>query len=290
MPKRSTLLMRGIEPWMNELFIMNLFIEFGFRPLSLIIIKNLKNNCRNCLVNFNSFKEANNALLTLNNKVIPKSNIILRLKLAKINNNSKFEKNYKNIYVGNLSPNITNQELYNIFKTKYPSVYYATIIKSNGISKGFGFVHFSKEEEYKKSLKEMNGIFIDNRIIRVKEKNSDEHTKKNLFPKNTFTNNKNNYKKQEIFINNEEIDFSEEDEENEEKEEEEKENISAHSESNAFNKNAFIGNIELLKSDNIRVLYNKMQESIDKMFEHYKKIQDKNEISKILLYYTSHYK
>lgn len=58
---------------------------------------------------------------------------------------------------------------YTIFYMKYSSVSKAIVIKEKNISKGYGFVVFKKENEYKKCLYEMNGVlFLGNNII-VKE-------------------------------------------------------------------------------------------------------------------------
>ena len=259
----NSLWMGDIEPWMDEVFIEKSFIQCGFLPKNIKIIKEKEttNFRRFCFVYFNTFQEANNALFKLNTKKIPNTNIFFKLNLARYSNHSKKFKYYKNLYVGNLSKNINDIKLYNIFKSKYPSVYYASIITdSNGISKGYGFVHFSKEKEYKACLKEMNGIFIDNKIIRVKEKNNDDEE-----------NNKKYYIKKKKSFKIEE-------------------NTSSDNEELNSPKSAFVKNIELLESDNIGELYKKMKESVDKTFEHYKYIKKIEEISRIILYYGSHYK
>ena len=161
-----TLWMGDIEPWMDESFIMNAFNDCGFKPNNISIIRNKMNRFRNFgFITFDNFQEANNAIFRLNAKVIPQTNIYFKLNLTKNN-----KKSTKNAYVGNLPPTMNDNDLYNMFKSKYPSVYYASIITDNGISRGYGFVHFSKEEEYKKCLEEMDVIIMDNRIVRVKEK------------------------------------------------------------------------------------------------------------------------
>ena len=260
MNTKNSLWMGDIEPWMDEIFIQKSFIKCGFMPTSIKIIKGkeITNFRRFCFVYFNTFQETNNALFKLNAKKIPNTNIFFKLNLAKYSNHSKEFKNYKNVYVGNLSQNIDDIKLYNFFKSKYPSVYYASIITdSNGISKGYGFVHFSKEVEYKTCLKEMNGKFLDNRIIKVKEKNNEEQK-----------NNKNNYIKKKKSLKGD----------NTSSDEEEKNSL----------KNTFGKNIELLESDNIDELYKKMKESIDKMLEYYKGNKKINEISRLIIYYSSH--
>ena len=167
MNSEGTLWMGDIEPWMDESFIIDSFKDYGFKPknVKLIIDKRFNKFKNFCFVSFNNLKEANEALFNLNAKKIPKTNMFFKLNLTK--NNSD---NYKNIYVGNLSPKINDIELYNYFKSKYPSVYYASIITDKGISRGYGFVHFSKEEEYQQCLKEMDGTLFHNKVIRVKEK------------------------------------------------------------------------------------------------------------------------
>ena len=177
MNTEGTLWMGDIEPWMDESFIIDSFKKCGFKPknVKLIIDKRFSKFKNFCFVNFNNLKEANDALFNLNAKKIPKTDMFFKLNLTK--NNSE---NCKNAYVGNLSPQINDIELYNYFKSKYPSVYYASIITDKGISRGYGFVHFSKEEEYQKCLKEMDGTLFHNKVIRVKEKkNLNESFKSN---------------------------------------------------------------------------------------------------------------
>ena len=275
-----SLWMGNIEPWMNESFIMNSFIEYGFRPKNIKLVRDKRFNklSNYCFVNFNSYQEANNALFKLNTKIIPKTNKYFKLNIAKYN--YKFS---KSLYVGNLSPKINDSDLFNIFKSKYPSVYYASIITDNGISRGYGFVHFGNEDEYKKSLKEMNGIFIDNRIIRVKEKNCEEKKDKYQFNNNiNFNCIKNNYLMEKI----EEEKYSLDNEETNCSLVEREQELSLSDTSNSNNK-SFINNLKLLESDDIITLNNKIQEKIDNLYNYEKTIKNNNNISKILLYYRS---
>ena len=63
-------------------------------------------------------------------------------------------------------------ELYAFFKSKYPSVYFASIMRDKGVSRGYGFVHLGNDEEYNRCLKEMDRIVFRNKILKVKEKNN----------------------------------------------------------------------------------------------------------------------
>ena len=258
-----TLWMGDIEPWMDESFIMNAFNECGFKPNNIVIIKNrISNRFRNFgFISFDNFQEANNAIFKLNAKIIPQTNIYFKLNLTKNN-----KRTTKNAYVGNLPPTMNDIDLYNMFKSKYPSVYYASIITDNGISRGYGFVHFSKEEEYKKCLEEMDVIIMDNRIVRVKEKKNNN---------NDYIIKRNNYYINESSSIDNETNFS-----SIEKEQD-------LSYSNSSQNKTFSNNIELLESNDINELYKKVQENADKIVEHYKNINKFNEISKMILYYSS---
>ena len=86
-----------------------------------------------------------------------------------------------NIYVGNLSYGINDENLKSIF-AEYGEVTSAKIItdRETGRPKGFGFVEMDKQDEAEKAIKELDGGELDGRNIRV-----------NLAkPKSTDTNNR----------------------------------------------------------------------------------------------------
>ena len=290
MNTEGTLWMGDIEPWMDESFIIDSFKDYGFKPknVKLIIDKRLNKFKNFCFVNFNNLKEANYALFNLNAKKIPKTDMFFKLNLTK--NNSE---NYKNAYVGNLSPQIKDFELYNYFKSKYPSVYYASIITDKGISRGYGFVHFSKEEEYQQCLKEMDGTLFHNKIIKVKEKkNSDESIKR----KYNFANNINyfpylNIKFISSFYTNiklEEENSSYFNDDSTFSSQEKNQDLPSSNESN-FQKKSFCKNIEMIENDENFSLNSKIQESVNKLYEHEKNNKKIKEISRLLLYYSTSY-
>jgi nucleolysin TIA-1/TIAR len=268
--KEETLWMGDIEPWMNETFIIYSFIECGFMPKDVKLIKCKKYNVFKsfCLVQFNNIIEANIALFNLNGKIIPRTNLFFKLNIMRNN-----PTNFKSAYVGNLSPKIKDQELFFYFKSKYPSVYYASIIADKGVSRGYGFVHFSKEDEYQKCLKEMNGTLFHNKIIKVKEK--------------TYVDNKNDIKlyqnlkmeKENLLnFNNNSLFLSQQKDQN----------LLSTKSSNS-QKNNIAKNIEIIERDEPLILNSKIQESINKLYQLEKNNKKMDEISSIILYYKSYY-
>ncbi|HRN46719.1 MAG TPA: RNA-binding protein [Niabella sp.] len=75
-----------------------------------------------------------------------------------------------NIYVGNLSWNLSDQELENLF-SEFGEISSAKIVldKFSNRSKGFGFVEMANDEEAKAAIEALNGKEIDGRNIVVNE-------------------------------------------------------------------------------------------------------------------------
>ena len=75
-----------------------------------------------------------------------------------------------NIYVGNLSYGVTEDELRDAF-SEYGKVSSVSIIsdKFSGQSKGFGFVEMADNSEADKAIKALNGTAIKGRNIKVNQ-------------------------------------------------------------------------------------------------------------------------
>lgn len=72
------------------------------------------------------------------------------------------------LYVGNLSYDVNNESLADMFK-EFGEVTEAVVIvdRETNRSKGFGFVTFTKEEDAANAIKELDGKEIDGRSIKV---------------------------------------------------------------------------------------------------------------------------
>ena len=167
MSTENILWMGDIEPWMNESIIKNYFQYYNINPSNIKIIKDreTKQNKNYCFIYFNNINDSSNALITLNGKKIPNTNINFKLNWA--DHNSIFS---KSLYVRNLNSEVDDIELYKCFKKKYKSVHHASVVTDKGISRGYGFVIFRNEDEYLRSIKEMNGVKLHGNIIKVAER------------------------------------------------------------------------------------------------------------------------
>ena len=75
-----------------------------------------------------------------------------------------------NIYIGNLSYNVTDQDLQKLFEA-YGKVDRSNVIsdRETGRSKGFGFIEMPEQSEGQKAIEELDGQDVDGRNIRVNE-------------------------------------------------------------------------------------------------------------------------
>ena len=76
----------------------------------------------------------------------------------------------KKLYVGNLSFDVTQDQLQDMF-APYGSVQSAQLIsdRDTGRSKGFGFVEMSSDREAEAAIRGMNGQMVDGRALTVNE-------------------------------------------------------------------------------------------------------------------------
>ena len=201
----NNLWMGDVQPWMDESFILKAFSFYNFYPKGIKLIHDkLTNELKNfCFINFQTIEEANKCLILLTGKTIPNTRIKFKLNWA-----NYFSTFNKSVYVGNLSPDVDDISLYNLFKERYPSVHHASVITDNGKSKGFGFILFRGEEDYERCLKEMNGILFHGNIIKVNEqkKNNNKNISNNNFSCDNDNEEEiednNNVQKNFVFYNN----------------------------------------------------------------------------------------
>lgn len=75
-----------------------------------------------------------------------------------------------NIYVGNLSFDVVESDLLQLFE-EFGQVTSASIIKDkyNGRSKGFGFVEMPSDEEAQSAIDALNGKEVMNRVMTVNQ-------------------------------------------------------------------------------------------------------------------------
>jgi len=172
MSREGALWIGGLEPYMDEEFLMSAMRQSGEE--NIISIKVIKNKFTGQIagygfVNFTNDQVALKAMHRLNGKMIPNSRPPARYKL---NHNSNRilpgEKNHS-IWVGDLSPEVDDLQLFNFFSARFQTIISAKVVlDETGTSKGFGFIRFGNETEQQTALTTMQGIAgLGDRPIKV---------------------------------------------------------------------------------------------------------------------------
>jgi len=172
--------MGNLEPYMDVVFIKSLFSE---EP-ELREVKVKREGY--CFLEFSSHDAAARVLDRYNGKPIPSarayasvksSNAVYRLNwstitksnTAKSTSSSSYGSSDLSLYIGDLSQEISEQQIFKVFKEKFPSVKGVRIVKDSltGVSKGYGFIRIGNEKEWKEALVTMQGYMIGYCPIRV---------------------------------------------------------------------------------------------------------------------------
>lgn len=149
---------------MTENFILAAFRKMGEDPLTVKLMKNKFSGepAGYCFVSFVTDETAVNAMHKLNGKPIPGTNPIVRFKLNSATtsqNKALLADREFSVWVGDLSSDVDDYNLYRVFSAKFQSIKTAKVIMDDsGFSRGYGFVKFGLEEEQKMALYEMNGF------------------------------------------------------------------------------------------------------------------------------------
>ena len=123
-------------------------------------------------VEFLTRAAAEEVLQSFSGSIMPNSEQAFRLNWASFSTGEKraVENGPElSIFVGDLSPDVTDSMLQELFAERYPSVKSAKVVidSNTGRSKGYGFVRFGDESERSRALTEMNGALCSNRQMRV---------------------------------------------------------------------------------------------------------------------------
>ncbi|MCL4125371.1 UNVERIFIED_CONTAM: hypothetical protein GTU68_010033 [Idotea baltica] len=162
MAREGALWMGDLADYMDENFIISAFRSLGEDNVQ--NVKVMKNRYTGhpagyCFVNFSSDQAALTAMHKLNGKVIPNSQPPVRFKLNHSSTRGNTNDKEFSLWVGDLTSDVDDFALYKTFGTRYNSIKTAKVIYDpNGQSKGFAFVRFYSEDEYKDALTHMNGF------------------------------------------------------------------------------------------------------------------------------------
>ncbi|XP_019092700.1 PREDICTED: polyadenylate-binding protein RBP47B-like isoform X2 [Camelina sativa] len=169
----KTLWIGDLLHWMDETYLHSCFSHTGEVSSVKVIRNKLTSQSEGYgFVEFLSRAVAEEVLQNYSGSLMPNSEQPFRLNWASFSTGEKRAVESGpdlSVFVGDLSPDVTDDLLHETFSTRYPSVKGAKVVidSNSGQSKGYGFVRFGDENERSRALTEMNGAFCSNRQMRV---------------------------------------------------------------------------------------------------------------------------
>lgn len=181
----NQLWMGDLDPRWSENDIASIWNELGEPPVNVKIMRDKAGRSQYCFVTFANQAVANTAVQR-NRTPVPGSSRTFKLNKASNGSNSAdtgrqtlssttSQTNTRpqvdfSVFVGDLAHEVTEEMLYARFNQEYPGLVKQVKIMtdaSTGASKGFGFVRFHQAEAQKLAIKDMNGVILGHRAIRV---------------------------------------------------------------------------------------------------------------------------
>ncbi|KAL8657932.1 MAG: hypothetical protein Q9226_001427 [Calogaya cf. arnoldii] len=169
---KTTLWMGELEPWIDENFVRSVWYNMGEQVNVKMIRDKFSGNAGYCFIDFTNPAAASKAL-ALNGQLIPNTNRPFKLNwasgggLADRNRDDRGPEH--SIFVGDLGPEVNEYVLVSLFQNRFPSCKSAKIMTDpiSGMSRGYGFVRFSDEQDQQRALSEMQGVYCGNRPMRI---------------------------------------------------------------------------------------------------------------------------
>eukprot|EP00834_Sanchytrium_tribonematis_P002569 NODE_82_length_22625_cov_0.476516.p10 type:complete len:211 gc:universal NODE_82_length_22625_cov_0.476516:13395-12763(-) len=163
--KRACLWMGELDSNWSDEFLCQIFKEYGHNVTIKRINKYKVNNY--CFIEFESYEDAHEVLISLNHQIIPNTMKFFRLNWA--SGIVHQQPNEFSLFVGDLPASCTDFQLYEHFKNVYNSAITAKVIFDpiTNQSRGYGFVRFEDENDINMALIEMQSSEFMSRKIRV---------------------------------------------------------------------------------------------------------------------------
>ncbi|KAL1915515.1 uncharacterized protein VTP21DRAFT_6639 [Calcarisporiella thermophila] len=176
---KSTLWMGSIPEWADETWIRQLWYSLGENvSVKMIRDKFTGGPANYCFIQFQSHAAAQKAV-ALHGTLIPNTDRTFKLNWAsggpnergKTSNTSAKQQDGPeySLFIGDLGPEVNESMIVAIFQSRYRFFKSARIMTdpATGMSRGYGFVRFTNEDDRNRALAECNGMFCGSRPMRI---------------------------------------------------------------------------------------------------------------------------
>ncbi|CAK9069030.1 unnamed protein product [Durusdinium trenchii] len=190
-----TLWVGDVEHWMDEEFLHRCFSPIGsVTNIKLVRRTNLPSSGGFAFVEFADRAPVADAVDRLEGRAFHALGFNFRVNWAQfsVNDSNLANRNGSgasrgteySIYVGGLDFAVKDHDLLNAFMSRYPSAFQAKVIcdQRTQFSRGFGFVRFREQREAEEAIREMQGVFIGSKAIKVKQANRSQEPHRDSTP------------------------------------------------------------------------------------------------------------
>ncbi|KAF2304976.1 hypothetical protein GH714_000835 [Hevea brasiliensis] len=187
-----TLWIGDLQYWMDENYLHSCFAHTG-EVVSVKVIRNKQTGQVEGygFIEFTSHGPAERILQTYNGTPMPNGEQNFRLNWASFSGGDKRDDTPDfTIFVGDLAADVTDYQLQETFRVRYPSVKGAKVVidRLTGRTKGYGFVRFGDESEQLRAMTEMNGAFCSTRPMRIGLATNKKAVAGQQYPKASYQN------------------------------------------------------------------------------------------------------
>ncbi|QLL33346.1 hypothetical protein HG536_0E02570 [Torulaspora globosa] len=171
--RNTQLFMGDLDPSWDETAIREIWKSLGEGNIDIKMMWNNRNGSRTnmgfCFIQFPSQEHASNALLKNGAQIPGHPSKTLRLNWSSSSYSNSQESGEISVFVGDLAPNVTEADLFEVFIARYASTSHVKVVYDpvTGVSKGYAFVKFGNREDQQRALQEMAGTFVKGRAIRI---------------------------------------------------------------------------------------------------------------------------
>lgn len=170
-PQSRTLWVGDIDGFTDEAYLLGLFAHIG----DIVQVKVIRDKLNGMAAGYGFVEFATHAtakwvLETHNGKPLPVNNgKTYRLNWASYGINERRNETEYSLFVGDLAPDVTDFQLQQTFLERYQSVKSAKVVTDSqtGLSRRYGFVRFTNEDEMNRALIEMQGQCCCGRPMRI---------------------------------------------------------------------------------------------------------------------------
>lgn len=184
-PQVSSLYIGDLHPEVTENELFSFFKQPNLNPVTVKICRDHFTNRSLCYgyANFNSSEEAERAMEALNSETL--HGRTCRIMWSQ-RDPSLRRSGIGNIFVGNLSPSTNVKDLFDLFSQFGNILSCKVVMDENGVSKGYGFVHFESVESSDNAVASANNSVIHDMRITVLKHIS--YRERQAMKNNTWTN------------------------------------------------------------------------------------------------------